>query len=105
MVIKKLLGRLARELQSCDEENFANAVRAAIGTPEEQTAFLMSNKLWGGPGSIADQAGTREERSEGRRLIEGALRDLGHEQLRAGIVTSRTQMWVEVFEKWAARGI
>jgi hypothetical protein len=106
VVINELLGRLARELQSCDEESFASAVRVAIaGTPEERTAFLMSNNLWGGPVSIADQAGTRGERSEGRRLIEVALRDLGHEQLRVGIVNSRTQMWVDVFEKWAARGI
>jgi len=61
MVIKKLLGRLARELQSCDEENFANAVRAAIsGTPEERTAFLMANKLWGGPGPLR----TKPERAQ-----------------------------------------
>jgi len=101
-----LLERLARELRACDEQSCASAVEAAIiGAAEERTAFLESNALWGGAGSIADQAGIRGNRGDGRRHIERALRELGHEQIRVGVVNSRTSMWVEAFDQWAARGI
>jgi hypothetical protein len=102
----EFLELLARELRACDEQSYANAVEAAItGTADERTAFLESNALWGGAGSIADQAGIRGNRGDGRRHIERALLELGHEQIRVGIVNSRTSMWVEAFDQWAAQGI
>jgi hypothetical protein len=47
-------------------------------------AFLSSNELWGGAGSIADQAGLDHGRA-GRRLIEAVLIQLGETQLARGI--------------------
>jgi hypothetical protein len=36
-------------------------------------SFLISNQLWGGAGSIADQAGIAVSRREGRELIEKSI--------------------------------
>jgi hypothetical protein len=62
-------------------------------------AFLASNELSGGSGSIADCAGGGG-RSESRRRIECVLIQLGKEQMRAGHVNPRTEMWVTTFSKW-----
>ena len=70
----------------------------------ERDQFLVSNELWGGAGSIADQAGIDVGRS-GRREIESALIDLGEEQIRRGLVNPRTASWVDTFKKWRRDGI
>jgi len=59
-------------------------------------AFLASNELWGGSGSIADCAGGGGRRSEVRRV----LIQLGKEQMRADYVNPRTEVWVTTFSKW-----
>jgi hypothetical protein len=99
--IKLLLASLADELHRCDEPRFAAGVEAAAsGSSEQRSDYLKSNELWGGPGSIADQAGLRAERGSNRKRLELVLRDLGLEQIRQGIVNPRTSMWVEAFQKW-----
>ncbi len=70
----------------------------------ERDQFLVSNELWGGAGSIADQAGINVGRSV-RREVESALIDLGQEQIRRGLVNPRTVSWVDVFKKWRDDGI
>jgi hypothetical protein len=67
--------------------------------------LLTSNALWGGAGSIADQAGSTDRRTPQRREIESALIDLGSEQLRVGVINQRTAMWVDAFRQWSQSDI
>ena len=73
---------------------------ALAGTDQELEAFLLSNELWGGSGSIADQAGFEPERGDVRRRVERALVNLGEAQIQAGLVNIRTESWVSAFKKW-----
>jgi len=67
-------------------------------------AFLKSNSLWGGAGSVADQAGIDGGR-EKRREIEAMLVHLGNFQIQEGILNQRTQMWTEVFSEWQEKNV
>jgi hypothetical protein len=78
----------------------------ALSSPDELlVAFLTSNELWGGSGSIADQAGLTLGRRGGRRKVEQALIELGGEQIRVGHVNIRTASWVGTFKEWRERGL
>jgi len=59
-------------------------------------AYLVSDELWGGAGSVADQAVLGSP--HGRRELESLLARLGREQMVAGRTNSRTEMWVAAFE-------
>jgi hypothetical protein len=99
------LAELARALSDQGENGLALTVRSGVaGDNEKLDAFLVSNDLWGGAGSIADQAGMSRGR-ESRRSIEGALVRLGLAQLQAGRVNPRTSMWIEAFRKWQRDGV
>jgi hypothetical protein len=63
----------------------------------------VSNELWGGAASVADQAGLDAGRPE-RRQLEAALLALGEEQIAAGKVNARTWMWVDAFKYWQREG-
>ncbi|MCA8964154.1 MAG: hypothetical protein H6838_19330 [Planctomycetes bacterium] len=103
--IRALLRDLLEALEATEDSFGADIVsRVLEGTGEELDALLASNELWGGAGSIADQAGVDGGR-EARRPIEGALVRLGEAQLRAGLVNQRTRMWVDTFKMWHDRGI
>jgi hypothetical protein len=103
--IKAILRRLQTVLTRHGERGAANAVSAALGGSDaELTRFLVSNELWGGSGSIADQAGVGVDRTA-RNVIEPVLADLGEEQIRLGKVNVRTEMWVGAFRKWQRDGI
>ena len=103
--MRESLERLLRALDLINEEYFANLVRNALAGPSEQiTEFLVSNELWGGAGSIADQAGVSLDR-EMRRPIEATLIELGEEQIRNGITNIRTRGWVDAFRQWQRTGI
>ena len=92
-------------LRQNDELEMADRIGAALsGPPANVDAFLVSNSLWGGSGSVADQAGVSLGR-EVRRRIESALIDLGEAQLQEGLVNPRTSTWVEVFKQWRRDGI
>jgi hypothetical protein len=78
----------------------------ALSSPDDlPIGFLTSDALWGGSGSIADQAGLALGRRDGRRRIEQALIALGEEQIRTGHVNIRTASWVGTFKDWQARGL
>jgi len=79
---------------------------AAVATADDRTLheYLRSNELWGGSGSVADQAGVESSR-ETAREVETALVVLGRAQLAEGVVNPRTASWVEVFEDWRRRAI
>jgi hypothetical protein len=94
------LEALEKVLVEGGESEMARIVRRALdGSDLELRAFLVSNELWGGAGSIADQAGCTRSR-EARRSIEAVLVSLGRDQLGQGIANDRTGMWVEAFSKW-----
>jgi hypothetical protein len=59
--------------------------------------YLVSNGLWGGAGSVADQA--LLQFPSARKQLESLLMQLGQEQINLGRVNVRTEMWVSVFEK------
>lgn len=103
--LKQELETLERLLAQHGESGPAQMIRAALdGTNQDLRAFLTSNELWGGAGSIADQAGVDQGRHV-RRPIEAALARLGREQIRQGVVNVRTDMWVDAFSKWQREGI
>ena len=104
-VLKQRLERLENVLLQHGETDLALMVRGALdGSEQDLRAFLVSNELWGGSGSIADQAGVSQGRDT-RREIEGALIRLGLEQIRQDVVNTRTDMWVDTFCQWRQGGI
>lgn len=91
-------------LTSAGQHTYTEAIDSALsGGDAAVVAFLTSNTLWGGAGSIADEAGggSREE----RRRFEAVLATLGREQMRLGYVNPRTETWTSTFEQWHAQNI
>jgi hypothetical protein len=106
LTLRDLLTRLADALGQCGDDDYVELVMKALSSPDESlVAFLLSNELWGGSGSIADQAGLALGRRDGRRRIEQALIELGAGQIRAGHVNIRTASWVDTFKEWQERGL
>jgi hypothetical protein len=105
--MRERLQLLSEVLRECGEPALAAKVEDVTSGPDlGLDEFLTSNELWGGAGSIADQAGVGTGlRAEGRRKIECALVQLGREQIRAGKANPRTAMWVSAFEKWEKAGV
>ncbi len=101
---RQLFDELVTLLQQHGEPSLAHAasLSAAEGKLDE---FLSSNELWGGAGSIADQAGMRSGRTEERLAIERVLIDLGKLQMLEGNTNPRTASWVKTFIDWRERGI
>jgi len=73
--MRERLQSLSKVLRECGELALAVEVEDAIsGSDDGLGAFLTSNELWGGAGSIADQAGIRKgSRKEDRRKIGAPL--------------------------------
>jgi hypothetical protein len=103
-VLRELLEELASALTEAGESDYAADVAALANANNDQiNQFLVSNELWGGPGSIADSAGVNSS-GRARQRIERALARLGNAQLERGLINPRTEMWVERFQtrssKW-----
>jgi hypothetical protein len=105
--MRTTLSQLAAALDECGQSTMAAQARvAAAGTDAELRAFLTSNELWGGAGSIADQGGMKEgKRTDKTRKVESVLIRLGTEQLTDGAANVRTAGWVNTFQQWANSGI
>lgn len=102
--LRTLLLDLANVLDSGHEESQAANVRNALCGPEEIfEEFLVSNELWGGSGSIADQALVDDKGS--RKRLEDLLVRIGRLQVEAGRINARTKMWIEAFERWSQLGL
>lgn len=71
---------------------------ALTGSEDDLKAYIISNDLWGGAGSIADQALLKEQQS--RQKFETIMAELGQLQIRQGIINERTEMWTKAFNKW-----
>ena len=76
---------------------------ALLGDDKKMWRYLVSNELWGGAGSVADQA--LLEIPDARMQLDRLMIRLGREQMSLGRVNVRTDMWVTTFEKWLAEGI
>jgi hypothetical protein len=102
--IQSLLKQLRDMVDRAGEHHFVEMIDAALsGEDPVLKSFLTSNELWGGAGSIADQAlGTARE---SRRPVERLLAQLGREQMRLGVTNPRTETWTSVFEQWHIQNI
>lgn len=84
--LRAALKALLSALRQCDFELHAEgAAKALKGTDRALRAYLLSNELWGGAGSLADQA---------NGPVRRALVDLGLAQIAAGC-GSRAELWTE----------
>jgi hypothetical protein len=72
--------------------------KALSSDDNELWSYLTSNELWGGAGSIADQA--LFENKDLRKRLEKLLIELGDMQIALGKVNVRTEMWTSAFKKW-----
>lgn len=106
--MRDCLERLRILLSRAGEEFQASLVANALqGSAADLDQFLVSNELWGGAGSIADQAGIEPGGRPHvlKKDIERALIELRRRQIEAGRTNQRTQMWVEAFEHWHSTGV
>lgn len=71
--------------------------RVLCGSKNDLWTFLCSNELWGGAGSIADQALVEHEVL--RKRLEFLLIEIAELQSKAGRVNMRTEMWVTSFKQ------
>jgi hypothetical protein len=102
--IRALLQQVRDQLTASGEHRFAGDVDAALASCDDAVAaFVMSNELWGGAGSIAEQA--LGGRSPARRQLETLLIQLGREQIVMGYTNPRTATWTSMFHEWQTQGI
>jgi len=100
--ILRKLREIAELLQKGGETRYAEQIEEVLrGTEVDLKAYLTSNELWGGSGSIADQALLYTRGS--RRTIEKLLIELGELQMNKGIVNVRIAMWTGAFKEWQRR--
>ena len=99
------LRQLRSALEQCGEHSLVKRVDDVMEmSSDEREAFLTSNELWGGAGSIAAEGGVGRGRGL-RAKVESALIQLGEEQLRTDLVNRRTATWVKAFKKWQHEGV
>ena len=95
---RRQLRRILELVRSCEPSAIVRPMHtAATGSDDQLIAYLKSNELWGGSGSVADQAGLSSKTEHVRRSIEKRLLELGEMQSAAGILNPRTEMWTEAF--------
>jgi hypothetical protein len=97
---------ILQEISALLERHNNSSNTLAISLQEDDKKmwdYLVSNELWGGAGSVADQAVL--EFPDARRQLDTLLIRLGREQISLGRVNVRTETWVSAFEKWQAERI
>ena len=94
------LSELMRLLRETGDDHSANQIEGAlVGSDESLRAYLVSNELWGGAGSIADQGGLNGS-DDFRSQIQAQMLHIGRMQMSMRMVNVRTEMWVDAFEHW-----
>jgi hypothetical protein len=83
----------------------SRALRIEVATRDDQSleAYLCSNDLWGGAGSIADEAIVSDAAL--RAQLESLLIRLGNLQLASQVANPRTESWVRAFQSWQELGL
>ena len=93
-----ILEQLKHLLSEGGEPHYVNYIQKALeGGEEDAWEFLCSNELWGGAGSVADQALLENDLL--RQKLEKLLVQTGELQQKVGRVNVRTEMWVSAFSK------
>jgi hypothetical protein len=102
--LKSILLELARLLEDGGQDRSAGTIRQALrsGIGQKLEEFLVSNELWGGAGSIADESLVSDDAR--RRDFEHLMLKLGRLQLARGKTNPRTETWVRAFEQWRHAG-
>ncbi len=102
--LRTLLSDISLLLANGGQAREASVVRTALsGSDAGLEAFLVSNELWGGSGSIAD--GCFASDKDCRSKLEVLLIQLGELQIEAGRTNVRTAGWVAAFENWRRAGL
>jgi hypothetical protein len=76
---------------------------ALSGSEVQLDKFLISNDLWGGAGSIRDQA--LYEQPHLRKRLYRLLVELGEMQIAEGLVHPKTEFVVVTYKQWEADGV
>ena len=86
------------------ESPYSEIVENALNGGETQLeSFLISNDLWGGAGSIRDQA--LIEQPVLRKKLQRLLIELGELQIALGLVHPKTEFLVSAYKQWEADGV
>lgn len=101
-MVRDTLQEIAALLERHGESSNELAI-ALLGDDRKMWDYLVSNELWGGAGSVADEAVL--DFPDARRQLMVLLIRLGREQMNLRRVNVRTEMWVSAFEKWQAEGL
>ena len=101
---RRKLEEIRQLLDSGGEEAYVADIDKAVGGDDKSLdAFLVSNVLWGGSGSIPDNC-LLDNPPLRKRLMQ-ALIELGNAQIADNQVNPRTHMWASTFQKWIDDGI
>jgi len=93
------LKKLCTILNEGGETHYSDHIEEVLRKNDDEIwQYLCSNGLWGGAGSIADQALLGN--SELRKKMDYLLVELGEFQIRSGQTNVRTEMWVSAFKQW-----
>lgn len=96
--IKGILENIFKILKEGNEDYSAELIYNALnGQQDKLWEFLVSNELWGGAGSIADQA--LLDKKELRKKLNEFLVELGNMQINVNKINDRTKMWVTALKK------
>ncbi len=90
--------------QDSDVKALERLDRAIAADDDTLSEYLRSNSLWGGAGSIADQA-LMGRPQECRHGFYKLMVELGSLQVEQEIVNPRTEWVVQVLRTWIAKGI
>jgi hypothetical protein len=100
LATKEILAQIKEILDESKDYLFANMLSDILDKNDSEILeFIKSNELWGGAGSLADQA-ISGNRNDQRRKLEKKLIELGKEQIKNGQTNIRTEVWIQVFEEW-----
>jgi len=96
-LIINILENILMVLKDGGEEYYYQLIRNILDDKAEDDVwkFIISNDLWGGSGSISDQA--LLDNKDLRIKLEMLLIELGNMQMRMDKVNPRTKMWVSSF--------
>jgi len=96
--LRNHVAMLAKLFWAAGENYFAEYLSDALSKSDKDLLeHLGSNEVWGGSGSIADQALLNHTN---RRDLELLMIDLGRMLIAMGKDNVRTIMWIEAFEEW-----
>jgi hypothetical protein len=98
------LEKLRQLLAEGNEQAYVELIdKALVGDDDSIRAFLVSNELWGGSGSIADNCLLDAPALRKRLML--LLIELGQAQTADDCLNVRTHMWVSAFQEWIDEGV